>query len=639
MQRLADFSPERHFQLLVQSVADYAIYMLDPDGFVASWNPGGQRIKQYTPAEIIGEHFSKFFTDEDRARGLPQRVLQEARLHNRFESEGWRVRKDGSRFWALAVVDPIRDEDGKLLGYAKITRDITERRKAQQKLEQSERQFRLLVDSVVDYAIYMLDPNGIITNWNVGAQRIKGYDADEVVGQHFSKFFTDADRRAGLPARVLHTALVEGRFESEGWRVRKNGEQFWANAVIDAVRDEQGNLVGFAKITRDITERRNAQLALQKAQEQMAQSQKMDALGQLTGGIAHDFNNLLMVVSGHAQALRKRATDERSVAGLEAIELAASRGASLTRQLLGFSRRQHVNPIAMNLRSRVDAFKEMLTSSLRGDVKLIIDIPAGIWPIQVDQGELELTLLNLALNARDAMPEGGVVTLSARNVVLERGPDQPLEGEFVALAVSDIGVGIPRENLPRIFEPFFTTKAVGQGTGLGLSQVYGFAQQAGGRATARSEVGRGTTVTLHIPRTRLAVQESSGAEDDDERMQHGRILLVEDNAEVAAVSRMMLEQLGYEVTVVNDAAAALRTLEGRRFDLVFSDIVMAGEKDGLALAAAVKERFPETPVLLTSGYSKAADRAEVRFPILRKPYQVSALRKAVSDAIAGVYFK
>ena len=634
--QLADISPEQRFQLLVEAVTDYGLYMLDPDGFIVSWNAGAQRMKQYTPADIIGQHFSRFFTDEDRQRGFPQRALAVAGREGRFESEGWRVRKDGTRFWAQAVLDAVRNEHGDLIGFAKITRDITERREAQDALAQSERQFRMLVEGVTDYAIYMLDPNGIITNWNAGAQRIKQYTADEIVGQHFSKFFTEADRKAGLPAKALQTAAAVGRFESEGLRVRKNGETFWANAVIDAIRDEKGDLVGYAKITRDVTERREAQAALHKAQEQMAQSQRMEALGQLTGGIAHDFNNLLMVVSGRAQGMRKRLTDPKDIAALDAIELAATRGASLTRQLLGFARRQNMNPVAISLRDRVDAIRELLASSVRGGIQLVVSVPPTIWPIFVDQDELELALLNLALNGRDAMPGGGMLTLNAENVTLRKKPDLPLEGDFVSVSVSDTGAGIAPDVLPRIFEPFFTTKGVGQGTGLGLSQVYGFALQSGGRVIVRSELGRGTTVTLFLPRTYSVVRPPSEPDADDDGLEDGRILVVEDNVEVAAVSRTLLEQLGYKVTLVHGMQAAMNALAAERFDLVFSDIVMAAEQEGLVLAAAIKERFPEMPILLTSGYSKAADRAELSFPILRKPYQISTLRKAVADAIKGV---
>ena len=259
-----------------------------------NWNPGAERLKGYTADEILGQHFSKFYTREECAAGMPGRVLEIADREGRYEGEGWRVRKDGSRFWAMVVVDAIRNKAGELEGFAKVTRDITERRSAQEVIRDSERQFRLLVAGVTDYALYMLDPNGIVASWNAGAERIKGYTSDEIVGQHFSKFYPERDRAAGAPSRALYTAAQEGRFEAEGWRVRKDGTLFWANVVVDAIRDEKGDLVGFAKITRDITDRRDAQIALQEAQQQRAYSQKMDALGQLTGGVAHDFNNLLM---------------------------------------------------------------------------------------------------------------------------------------------------------------------------------------------------------------------------------------------------------------------------------------------------------------------------------------------------------
>src|SRR5688572_453005 len=351
---------ERRFRLLVQGVIDYAIYMLDPSGVIINWNTGAERLKGYTADEIVGQHFSRFYTREDRLGGLPFRVLAAAR-EGRFEGEGWRVRKDGSRFWASVVIDPIRTETGELLGFAKITRDITERRAAQEALRESERQLRLLVRGVTDYALYMLDPNGIITSWNSGAERLKGYTPDEIVGQHFSRFYTEQDRSAGLPARALQTAAEKGRFEAEAWRVRKDGTMFWANVVVDAIRDDDGQLVGFAKITRDVTERREAQLALERAQAQRAHIQKIEALGQLTGGVAHDFNNLLMIVSGHLETIKKLlASDPKGSRAAEAIAIAASRGASLTRQLLSFSRRQMLNPIVFGIGESVEAIRPML---------------------------------------------------------------------------------------------------------------------------------------------------------------------------------------------------------------------------------------------------------------------------------------
>src|SRR5438067_4748645 len=448
------YESERRFRLLVQAVKDCAIYMLDPSGIIVNWNSGAERLKGYLAAEIVGQHFSKFYTREDRMAGLPARVLETTLREGHYEAEGWRLRKDGGRFWAAVEVDAIRDENNQLIGFAKVTRDITERQVAQQTLRETARQFRTLIGGVTDYALFMLDPNGLVVNWNTGAERIKGYAADEIIGQHFSRFYTERDRASGLPALALQTAAQEGRYEAEGWRVRKDGSLFWANAIIDRITDEHGALIGFAKITRDITERRNAQLALQEAQAQRAQAQKMEALGQLTGGVAHDFNNLLMIVGGHLQSLKKLVgDDERGRRAAEAIELATKRGATLTRQLLTFSRRQTFHPTMSNLNERIDAFRNMLTTSLGASARLVTDIPGETWPVLIDTSEFELALVNLALNARDALPaQDGVITVSAENVQLT--PQQTpahLQGEFVALSVADNGSGIAPDILPLVF--------------------------------------------------------------------------------------------------------------------------------------------------------------------------------------------
>ena len=503
---------ERQFRILVDGVVDYAIYMLDPSGVVNNWNAGAERLKGYTADEIVGEHFSKFYTPEDRASGMPARVLDTARREGRFEGEGWRVRKDGSRFWASVVVDAIRNEAGELEGFAKVTRDITERRAAHEALRESERQFRLLVSGVTDYALYMLDPNGIVTSWNAGAERIKGYSADEIVGQHFSRFYTERDRAAGLPARALYTAMHEGRFEAEGYRVRKDGTLFWANAVIDPIRDEKGELIGFAKIVRDITERRNAEIALHQEQMQRAHAQKMDALGQLAGSIVHDFNNLLMVVSGYVRRIKKTADlGADAVQMTEAVELAVERGTALTRQLLAFSRKEPAHADVVQLAEQVEAVCTMVGGSLSGSVSLVASIGRETWPVNVEPGELDLSLINLVFNARDAMPDGGLITITAENLELSRGQvDADLQGEFVALSVTDTGSGISPDILGKIFEPFFTTKGPEKGTGLGLAQVYGFAQRSGGAATVASELGKGTTVTLYLPRATTPPSTGSG---------------------------------------------------------------------------------------------------------------------------------
>jgi PAS domain S-box-containing protein len=602
------------------------------DGRFISVNPAWSALLGWTEDEIRSMHVDMLRHPDDAgySRAGRMRLAQGAprvRQENRF------LHKDGSWrhiSWTMTA------EQG--LIYV-IGRDVTADKAAAEKLFESERQLRMLVEGLTDHAIVMLDRNGYVTNWNSGAQRIMGYTADEIVGQHLSIFHTQEDRAAGVPEQALDTVRSEGRYEAEAWRVRKNGERFRANVVMDAIRNESGEILGLAKITRDTTERYEAQLALQRAQEQLAQAQKIEALGQLTGGIAHDFNNMLMVVSGHAQSLRTRLDSSRDVRAIEAIELAARRGERLTRQLLAFSRRQALNPTVTRLDERLDAFRDVLESSARGNIALAIGVAPNIWPVAVDVPELELALVNLIVNARDAMPDGGKIEVSADNLRLQGSETaEELQGDFVALKVADSGAGIPPEILSRVFEPFFTTKQVDKGTGLGLSQVYGFTRQSGGTTTIASEPGRGTTVTIYLPRSageaeRTAVEAAAAPDEESPAAGSEAILLVEDNAEVKAVAGMLLQQLGYRVAAVDNAAAALDVLaEGGAVDLVFSDVVMPGEMDGLALARRIRSDYPHIPVLLTTGYAKAASQAK-GFPILRKPYRLTNLSRAIRAAI------
>jgi PAS domain S-box-containing protein len=490
----------------------------------------------------------------------------------------------------------------------------------QKDLLESERNFRLLVDAVTDYALYMLDPNGVVTSWNIGGQRIKGYAPDEIIGKHFSCFYTEGDRANGKPQRALDIAREQHRYEEEGWRVRKDGTFFWASVVIDPIY-EDGKLVGFAKITRDISERREAQLKLEQVHRQLAESQKLDALGQLTGGVAHDFNNLLMVISGSLHILRKSIGDDpRSQRALTAIDGATKRGASLTSQLLTFARRQSVNPQAVDVAQHIDAVRGVLDVGVGSAVALRFDIALDVGPVMVDVAEFETALVNLVINARDAMSGSGVITIAARN--------DAADGKYVAISVEDTGAGIAPDILDRIFDPFFTTKPIGKGTGLGLSQVHGFAHQAGGTVKVASELGQGTRITILLPRRETApaakkvvLAETGGS---------GTVLLVEDNPDVATVSTGLLEQLGYTVRRVADAEAALREIELDGIDLVFSDIVMPGKMDGLGLARHLRAVRPSLPILLTSGYSDAAINVRGDFPILRKPYEIHELSQAIA---------
>jgi PAS domain S-box-containing protein len=605
---------ERNFRLLVEGITDYAIFMLDLEGRVTNWNAGAERIKGYKASEIVGRHFSVFYTPEDLAVDLPHRALETARNEKHFLAEGWRLRKDGSRFFASVVIDPIY-ENGRLIGFAKITRDITERQNAISELSKSESQFKTLVRGVTDYALYMLDPQGIVSNWNIGGQRIKGYTSEEIVGQHFSRFYTPADQAAGRPARALKIALENGRYDEEGWRVRKDGSFFWASVVIDPIRNDGGELIGFAKITRDITERKEAQDKLLQVQRQLAESQKLDALGQLTGGVAHDFNNLLMIIMAGTQVIKKEVTSTRSVRALQSIETASQRAASLTRQLLTFARRQSVQPQTIRLAERFDTLREVLRVGLGSMIEFSIEVEDAVWNVVVDPSEFETALLNLVVNARDALPDGGSIIVRAEN---------NSDKNHVEISVEDNGVGIPDDIAAKVFDPFFTTKSVGKGTGLGLSQVHGFAHQAGGSVGLKSILGKGTKITICLPRGPAdLVSEDAPAL----RAGTGTVLLVEDNPDVAVASTGLLEQLGYRVRWASDAAAALAELEKDNIDIVVSDIVMPGKMDGVCLAKTIRATRPKLPVLLMTGYSPTAKEIGSQFPVLRKPYQLHELSR------------
>ena len=624
-------------ELLLQGVLDYAIYMLDPEGRVVSWNPGAELIKGYTPAEIIGEHFSRFYTDEDREAGVPAEALRTAAETGRFIAEGFRQRKDGTRFWAAVVIDPIR-QDGKLVGYAKITRDVTAQREAQNAALESERRFRLLVQSVTDYAIFMLDPDGLVTNWNVGAARIKHYGADEILGQHFSVFYSPEDRVAGAPAVALETARREGRYEAESWRIRKDGSRFWASVVIDAVHDG-GVLVGFAKITRDLTERREAQIQLEQSREQLFQSQKMEAVGQLTGGLAHDFNNLLMGIAGSLDLLKTRVAQGRYESldrYITAAQGSASRAAALTHRLLAFARRQTLDPRPTDPNRLVDGMAELVQRTVGPQNRVNIVCAPEPWLTLCDPNQLENALLNLCINARDAMPDGGRITVEVANIWLDeaggRTRDLPA-GDYVGLSITDNGVGMSPEVVSRAFEPFFTTKPLGVGTGLGLSMVYGFARQSGGQIRIHSELDRGTTVRLLLPRyageaghhsTGVALVPAVGA-------QHGEtVLVVDDEPTVCMLVTEVLEDLGYTHIEASDGAAGLGLLQkAARVDLLVTDVGLPGGMNGRQLAEAARQLRPGLKVLFITGYAETAvmgnDQLEAGMFLLTKPFAMETL--------------
>ena len=631
----SDYSGNR-FELLVQSVTDYAIFMLDLGGQIVSWNAGARRFKGYEAEEIIGEHFSRFYTPQDQAAGIPALALATAEQEGRFEAEGWRVRKDGTHFWANVVIDPIRDPSGQLIGFAKVTRDLTDRRAAQEALRKSEERFRMLVESVTDYAIYMLDPVGTITSWNSGAERAKGYKAEEILGENFARFYTEEDRIAGLPSRALHGAERDGRYESEGWRIRKDGTRFWANAVIDAIRDSTGKLIGFAKVTRDLTERRESQQALEDARVAIMQAQKMDAIGKLTGGVAHDFNNLLAVIVGSLDLARMRLASGGEVERfLDNAMAAAERGATLTQRMLAFARRQELKLQSVDCLGLVQGMADMLQSTIGPSVTIDTLLPANLPPAYADPAQLELALLNLAVNARDAMPEGGRIIIEASEMLTAEGALPGLgAGAYVKLSVVDDGEGMDAATLERAREPFFTTKGVGKGTGLGLSMVHGFAEQCGGALTIESVVGLGTTVSLWLPVSQHAAEDAvdSDMESTEEAETPLVILAVDDDNLVLMNTAGMLEDLGHTVFQAGSATDALRMLQQSRVDMVVTDHAMPG-MTGAQLADAIEQAHPGLPVIIITGFAELPPHASSR-PRLDKPFRQAELARAVNSVRA-----
>lgn len=604
--------------------------MLDCDGIVRSWNPGAERLKGYKAEEIIGRHFSTFYTEEDRTQDLPGRALQTAREDGQFEAEGWRVRKDGSRFWANAVIEPILDEDGRHIGFAKSTRDLSERRAAELALRESEERFRLLVQGVTDYAIYMLDPDGRVSSWNAGAERFKGYESEEIIGQHFSRFYTSPDLEAGIPTSALEIAKAEGRFEAEGWRVRKDGSRFWASVIIDPIRSDDGELKGFTKITRDLTERKMAQEELDVSREQFFQSQKMEAIGQLTGGVAHDFNNILAAILSSIRLARRRIEKgEDADDFLTNAAHAAERGATLTQRMLAFARKQELKLEAVDLKASVNDMTDLLQRTIGPNISIQRDFPRHLPHVTADSAQIELAIMNLVVNARDAMPNGGDIIISASEFEPEEGGET-----LVSLSVKDTGEGMDADTQARAMDPFFTTKGVGKGTGLGLSMVRGMAEQCGGRFSLESTPGEGTTANILL---RIAKEEQSATRGETAAPGTStnslKILAVDDDGIILLNTATILEEMGHTVFEASSGAAALEILGREKVDLMITDYAMP-RMTGADLAVKARERLPDLKIIVASGYAEMPEGLARNLPRLSKPYSDEELASAI-DALCG----
>jgi PAS domain S-box-containing protein len=496
--------------------------------------------------------------------------------------------------------------------------------------------YRLLVNAVTDYAIYMLDPNGRITSWNPGVRRLKGYEEAEILGQHFSRFYADEDRAAGLPTLALATAAREGRFEGEGWRVRKDGSRFWANVIIDPIHNPAGELVGYAKITRDLTERRDVQLALEKTREALFQSQKVEAIGQLTGGIAHDFNNLLTAIIGSLEIARRRATNASVIRLIDNALRGAERGSSLTQRMLVFARRQELDFQPVAIVALVHGMAELLERSLGPSARIETRFPLDLPSVNTDANQLEMALLNLAVNARDAMPQGGPVVIAARPETVAHAHGRLKPGAYVCLSVTDAGDGMDEDTLARAIDPFFTTKELGKGTGLGLPMVHGLAEHSGGQLILRSQKGEGTTAELWLPvakKTAEATEAAAPAQAPAKEHRRLIVLVVDDDPLVLTNMSAMLDDVGHKVFEASSAREALAILrrEGG-IQLVITDQGMP-RMTGLQLIEQIKDNWPDLPVILATGFAELPPGTDRRQITLAKPFHQDDLAYAVETAM------
>jgi PAS domain S-box-containing protein len=627
---------ERRFRILVQGVTDYAIFMLDPKGFVTNWNSGAWRIKGYRADEIIGQHFSRFYTEEDRAGGLPQRALATAAQEGRFEGEGWRVRKDGERFWANVVIDVIRDDAGELIGFAKVTRDITERRKAQEAVIESAAMARGIIDTALD-AFVQMDDDGKVLEWNPQAEAIFGWSRAETIGHSLAALIIPPAQQA-RHRRGLEQFLRTGDGPMLGRRVqlqalRRDGSEITVELSVTAQKYGQRSV--FNGFMRDLTEK----LA---AEAQLFHAQKMETIGQLTGGVAHDFNNLLTAIIGNLEVLAASVPEGSSLSRSVAAALrAAWRGSSLTEHLLAFSRRQEIRPEIVNIDRLVRDLVFLCQKTVGEGVEIEVrSSQENLWTCRIDPGQFEAALLNLAANARDAMNRSGRLTITTENRAIGgKGIGDLAHGEYVVVSVADTGCGMSDQVLARAFEPFYTTKEVGEGTGLGLSQVYGFARQAGGIARIESTIGVGTTVRLYLPR--------SEGEIRHERALNGllhapsgaaTILVVEDDADVRDMITDMLSHLGYRTVVATTGAEALTRLRRQSaVDLLFTDIVMPAGMSGIELARKARDLRPGLKILLSSGHAGNEIKSHLlrgQFAFISKPYRTAALAAKLEEVLA-----
>jgi PAS domain S-box-containing protein len=629
---------EEFYRLLLDAIDQPALIGVDGTEHILAWNRSAEQLVGWKAEQVLGLPLSRLFTPNH-----PEEVQGREDSSGRSTIAGRWSRPDGSSFLSSLVRAPLRSEDASMVGYAiTVVEGVPKGRDGQPILDTSEERFRLLVDGVRDYAIFMLDPQGVIASWNAGAERIKGYSAKEAIGSHFSRFYTPEDIARRHPWKELEAATELGRYEEEGARVRKDGSRFWANVVITALRDSTGVLRGFAKVTRDTTERRLAQRkieemqaelerrveertaalqretaermrteeALRTSEEQLRQSQKLEALGRLAGAVAHDFNNMLSIILSYSHFLLQEPDFDARRMELEEILRAGERASELTKQLLAFSRKQILDVRVLDVNEIVSSVDRILSRLLREDIERHVLLETETVHICGDRSQIEQVILNLVVNARDAMPHGGKLTLETAAV--ELSPTYAVEhigvepGPYVLIAVSDTGVGMDRETQEQAFEPFFTTKEPGKGTGLGLSTAFGIVKQMGGSIWLYSELGNGSTFKVYLPRVEGAVEASSEPAIQPANRPHGMetILLVEDEEQVRRMVHRTLRRQGYHVLEAASPGDALLLCEQHpvRIHLLLTDVVMP-RMNGREVAERARRLRPDLKVLFMSGYT------------------------------------
>jgi len=671
----SDLTRKASFQQALLDSVDSAIISTTVDGVLTSFSRGAEDLLGYKAAEVVGKATPSLFHDKAEVAARAQELTRELgrkvepgfevfvalSREGRSETREWTyIRKDGSRVPALLSVALIHDEKGGIAGFLGISRDVSKINRATaalaesesklreinahldqlviertEKLRDTEERFRLMVENVKDYAIIMLDTEGIVVSWNPGAQRFKGYSDEEIIGKHFSAFYVPEDVKLGKPQKALETAAAVGRFEDEGWRIRKDGSRFWESVLITALHDKTGKLRGFAKVARDVTERR-------EAESLKLRTQRLESIGTLAGGIAHDLNNALAPILMGVEMIRLQYPDAAGT--VDIMDASARHGAGMVRQLLTFAKGIEGEQVLINPRHLFNQIGDIIEATFPKNITLQKRCPSTLHPILGDATQLYQVLLNLCVNARDAMPNGGTLALDAENAEIDETyagnfPDAK-PGWYAVWRVRDTGTGIPPDVLERIFEPFFSTKGPDKGTGLGLSTVLGIVKSHGGFVRVYSTPGQGSTFAIYLPAdTSDSALRAEPTTTGNPFLAHGEmILVVDDDTSVRKISRSVLTALKFQVITASDGTEALMQVAEKRADLrvVITDLHMPN-MDGLAFVRVLRHMMPKVGIIVSSGRVDERDRLAFKdlgvTTMLDKPFSREKLIGALQTVL------